>query len=192
VSFKDLKINDNQLFTPSVLLLVLFFMYQVSSLEFKNQNESYTFLLAVALVIFAIKSFIMAFASLEKYRNLEKWVLFLFNIILFSFESWLVWKALVELTLDSYPKYTLGALLLANIGFYLQTYIIRVPKMLWISISSFVIYTVIFILLVTSAFNAFVGNNLLLIIFQQTISYMTLGMELVMLFLTGRYFVKKS
>jgi hypothetical protein len=192
VSFKDLKINGNQLFTPSVLLLVLFFMYQVSLLQFKNPNESYSFLLAIALVIFAIKAFIIAFASIEKYRDMEKWVLFLFNIILFSLESWLVWKALVELTLDSYPKFTLGALLLANIGFYLQAYITKIPKMLWIGISSFVIYTIIFVLLLTSAFNAFVGNNLLLIVFQQTTAYLALGMELIMLFLTGRYFVKKN
>ncbi|MEM1312416.1 MAG: hypothetical protein AAGF07_03050 [Patescibacteria group bacterium] len=189
---KNLKINDNQLFIPSILLLGSFFTYQISILSFKNQNESYTYLLAFSLVVFAVKSFIISFAGLEKYKHLYKWALFLFNLGLFLVESWLVWIALNELTLNSYPQYTLGALLLANVGFYLQAYIARVKKMLWICISSFIIYVIIFVLLFTKAFDYFIGNSLLLIVFQQTISYIALGMELVMLFLVSRFFIGNS
>ena len=167
-------------------------MYHISSLSFKNQNESYTYLLAISLVVFSVKSFIIAFASLERYKNNHKWILFLFNFGLFLAEIWLIWIALNELTLSSYPQYTLGALLLANIGFYLQAYAARVSKLLWMCISSFIVYTIIFVLLFTKAFDFFVGNSLLLIVFQQTTSYITLGMELIMLFLISRHFIGKN
>ena len=187
----DLKINGNKLFTPAVLLFILFFTFQISTQEFKDTYNNYSVLIAAGVMVFALKVFTLTFANVEKMLGIKKWALVLFNLVLFAVESWLAWLAVRELTVDSYPKFTIGMLLLANIGFYLQVLSINMRNMLWVCIISFLVYTVLFVLLFTSAFNWFIGNSQLLIVFQQLTGYLTLGMELIMLSLVTRAFVNK-
>ncbi len=188
----ELKINGNRLFTPAVLLFVLFFTFQLSTQEFKDTYNNYSILLAAGIMVFALKSFVMTFANLEKTLDTKKWVLMMFNLVLYVAESWLAWLAVKELTIDSYPKFTIEMVIIASLCFYLQLLSVNLKGMLWVCIISFVLYCIIFALLLTSGFNSFIGNSQLLIIFQQLTGYLTLGIEVVSLALVSRAFINKG
>ncbi len=186
------KISGNQLFTPAILISIFALTYIISIQEFKDSYNTYSIILATAISFFLLKTFIISFATIEKTLINKKWFFLGFNLIAAFAQTWVCWLALRELTINSYPVYTVGGLLIASLGFYLQAFINKVPGLLKMCITGFLVYTIVFVLLLTTAFDAFVGNNLLLLVFQQTTGYMSLGIETILLFQVARQFINKN
>ena len=85
----------------------------------------------------------------------------------------------------------MGWFFLANLGFYIQSFLTKVPKVLWLSIFSAALYSGVFIVLFL-AVDIFIGQSDRLISFQQIVAYLSLILEFGMLMRVGRFFVKKE
>lgn len=186
--FRLPKINNNELFAPSILLFASFFSFFIAKQEFKDAYNSYSLMLAVALGVFMLKSYVLTFANVEYSFLNKKWFLLGLSSVLISGQFWLAWLGINILSVNSYPQDTLAFLAIGNLAFYAQVFLGKVPKMLYLFLISLIAYSVMFALLYI---NPFSGNTRLFITFLQITGYVPLIVETVTLFMVSNYFVKR-
>jgi hypothetical protein len=188
MTFRLPKINNNELFAPAVLLFLTAFSFQITKQQFKDSYNSYSLLLAIAAGVFMLKSFVLTFANLEYSFVNKKWFLFGLSTFLTGGQFWLAWLGINILTLNSYPQETISFLAIANVAFYTQVFLAKVPKILYIFLITLISYGVMFFLLYI---NLFSSNTRLFITFLQITGYTSLIVEVVTLFIISNYFVKR-
>lgn len=188
MSFRLPKINNNELFAPSILLFALFFSFYIAKQEFKDAYNSYSLMLAAALGIFMLKSYTLAFANVEYSFLNKKWFLLGLSIVLVSGQFWFAWLGINILSINSYPQDTVAFLVIGNLAFYVQVFLGKVPKMLYLFLISLIVYSLMFALLYI---NPFSSNTRIFITFLQLTGYIALIVETISIFMVSNYFVKR-
>ncbi len=180
------RINENWLFTPSVLIFTTIAVYFLAFQDFAEKAYQYSYLLGVAGVIMSVKVFIVTFAHTEKWLKEKKAFLLVLDLILAGIQLVLIFLAVNHLSQDKYPKDTLQWFSVASIVFMVQIFLGTSHNLIKYTITTGTIYGLSFLVLRQRVFE---GNTEMSIFTQQIIAYLVLALEALLLFIATRNFV---
>lgn len=181
------KINNNTLFTPTLILLGLFFAYLITEIELVERNYLYSSILSLVVLVAGIKIFVLTFGGVEYFLKQKKPALLILVTLLAIAQVIMLFTGINHLTTDVFPQITIQWYLAASILFFIQTFFTKALATMKLSIVLILIYFFSFIGLYLKWFSY---DNGLFILFQQAISYLVLGFEITLLFQTAYYFIK--
>jgi uncharacterized membrane protein YgdD (TMEM256/DUF423 family) len=191
---KLLAVQDNKLYTPSILLFATGICFFLSTLYYKDVFFQYSYIFGIANLILSLRVFTIGFDNLQENISSKRVALTILNLGLSVSQIWLSVNSIRSLTISSYPQTLHYFLLLASIPFFVQLFISSgSPKLLKPAVfysclqASFYLFFVLF-----GAYPSLeiaIGNQYLILI-QQFASYVVLSAEIWLLILVIRRFVK--
>ena len=187
--FRLPKINKNQLFAPFILSFILVLSFFVSTREFKDNANIYSLIIAIANILLFLKAFIITFGNLEDALEKKKWFLVGFNLVLVSAQFWISWLAINFLVIDSYPQVSIGLMIIANLGFTLQSFLGQFGNIARVSLLCIAVYGLLYGVLYTRF--GIVPDPQRFIGFLQITGYTSLILESTLFFLTVRKLVTR-
>lgn len=183
------RINKNQSFTPSILIFLLIICYHFSSLDLVEKNYWYSYILTVSVIILCLKVFVITFGNLENHLKTKKYYFVGTDLILASSQLIMGFLAVDHLTNEKYPQITFWWLILSNLVFCLQAFLAKVPNCTRLLLFSMITYILCFLAL----YFKFLENNTESFLFmQQSVSYISIALELTMFFVTTNFFVSSK
>jgi hypothetical protein len=182
-----LKINKNNLFTPTVLIFLSFILYTFTNQNLAERNYQYSYILVISGIFLLTKVFVISFAQIDKYFSQKKWILLSIDIVLTGIQFAFAFLAVQNLANDKFPDFTVQFFLISNIFFCIQLFLGKIQGLIKMLIAIFIIYIPSLLILNRKIF---FDNNAVLT--QQTIAYLILILEVCLFLVITRYFVSKG
>jgi len=180
------NINQNQLFTPSILLFTSFVVYFLTYQDYAQKSFEYSYLLGFTAVLISLKVYISTFGQLENYFKNHKPFLLGLDILLAGFQLSAAFLGVNHLSQDKYPLVTIQWFLLTAGLYLIQSFLGKIPYAVRNGLIMISFYSICFFLLRQKPFE---NNQEYHILMQRFIAYLAVGLEFWLMMASIRYFV---
>jgi hypothetical protein len=177
------KVNNNQLFVPSLLLFMGFYLWISSQLNIRA-IYGIPYILLSAIGFYAIRTFITSFKGLSESVEDKKWQRLLADILLLVISFTLVYSILTQLSVDSYPELAILFLIVANFTNFLSLFLHKHTSYMFY-LSTFLVYLLMYLVL---RFQIGSRNNTIPLVLQ-IIAWVIFAFELAHLGLVSKWFL---
>jgi hypothetical protein len=181
--------SKNSFFAPSILIFLSSIIYLLLFQDFAEKSFYYSYFLGIAGVIFCLKVYFIAFFEIDDYIKNRRHLLILIQLILFTFNISSIFLGIQNLHRETYPQITIQWFEVATLGFLLQAFLAKIPKVIIFSIVTVITYLIMFFVLRQKLFE---NNSQQFLLMQQTIATFAIILEAYWLILISRYFIKRQ